>query len=122
MPLRDRGSPCSGHQLPALPPVDAFWSVIPEFFLWLEGSRAPAIPAAYVTAVGETVIRERTLRLPLRAGSQSALEIIRFAAANRLCVDLAYDGSTRRIEPYSLRRTHDDNIILHAWSIEKNSH
>jgi hypothetical protein len=72
-----------GHQLPALPPVDAFWSVIPEFFAWLEGAGAPAIPAAYVSAAGETVIRVPTLRLPLRAASQSALEIIRFSAANR---------------------------------------
>jgi predicted nucleotidyltransferase component of viral defense system len=120
--LEGSWQPMLGHQLPALPPVDAFWSVIPEFFLWLEGTRAPAIPAAYVAAAGETVIRERTLRLPLRAGSQSALEIIRFAAANRLCVDLTYDGSTRRIEPYSLRRTQDNNIILHAWSVEKNAH
>jgi predicted nucleotidyltransferase component of viral defense system len=120
--LEGSWQPMLGHQLPALPPVDAFWSVIPEFFLWLEGTRAPTIPAAYVSAGGETVIRERTLRLPLRAGSQSALEIIRFAAANRLCVDLTYDGSTRRIEPYSLRRTQDNNIILHAWSVEKNAH
>ncbi len=111
-----------GHQLPALPPVDAFWGVLPEFFGWLEEARAPAIPAAYVSAAGDTVIRERTLHLPLRALSQSALEIIRFAAANRLCVDLAYDGRTRRIEPYSLRRTKEGNIILHAWSIESNAH
>lgn len=120
--LEGSWGPMLGHQLPALPPVDAFWSVIPEFFLWLEGAAAPAIPAAYVSAAGDTVIRERTMRLPLRAGSQSALEIIRFAAANRLCVDLVYDGSTRRIEPYSLRRTQDDNIILHAWSVERNAH
>ena len=72
-----------GHQLPALPPVDAFWDVLPEFFGWLEEACAPAIPAAYVSAAGDTVIREPTLRLPLRASSQAALEIIRFAAANR---------------------------------------
>lgn len=111
-----------GHQLPALPPVDAFWDVLPDFFGWLEEAATPAIPAAYVSAAGDTVIRERTLRLSLRASSQTALEIIRFAAANRLCVDLAYDGRTRRIEPYSLRRTQDGNIILHAWSIESNAH
>lgn len=111
-----------GHQLPALPPVDAFWDVLPEFFGWLEEAGAPGIPAAYAAAAGETVIRERTLRLALRPVPQSALEIIRFAAANRLCVDLAYDGRTRRIEPYSLRRTQDGNIILHTWSVESNAH
>ena len=111
-----------GHQLPALPPVGAFWDVLPEFFGWLEEGGASAIPAAFVSAAGDTVIRERTLRLPLRGSSQSALEIIRFAAANRICVDLAYDDRTRRIEPYSLRRTQDGNIILHTWSVESNSH
>lgn len=42
------------------------------------------------------------------------LEIIRFAAANRLCVTLAYQGSTRQIEPYSLRRTKSGNLLLYA--------
>ncbi|MEX2650433.1 MAG: nucleotidyl transferase AbiEii/AbiGii toxin family protein [Alphaproteobacteria bacterium] len=111
-----------GHQLPALPPVDAFWNVLPEFFGWLEEASEPEVPASYIAAAGETVIRERTLRLPLRALSQAALETIRFAAANRLCVDLDYQGSTRRIEPYSLRRTQDGNIILHAWSADSNAH
>ena len=50
--------------------------------------------------------------VPLR--SRSTLEIIRFAAANHLCVDLTYDGSVRRIEPYSLRQTAEGNFVLHA--------
>jgi predicted nucleotidyltransferase component of viral defense system len=111
-----------GHQLPALPPVDAFWSVLPEFFAWLEGGLAAAIPAAFAGASGETVIRERALRLPIGIVGQSALEIIRFAAANRLTVELAYQGSTRRIEPYSLRQTQDGNVVLHAWNIDRNEH
>jgi predicted nucleotidyltransferase component of viral defense system len=111
-----------GHQLPALPPVEAFWGVLPEFFRWLEEEGTPGIPASYVASAGETVIREPTLRLALRPATQSALEIIRFAAANRLCVDLVYDGRTRRIEPYSLRRTKEGNIILHTWSVESNAH
>ena len=48
------------------------------------------------------------------ATAQSYLEIIRFAASNHLCVDLHYQGSVRRIEPYSLRRTLVGNIVLHA--------
>lgn len=110
------------HQLPALPPVETFWDELPAFFDWLEGGAAPAIPAAYVRAPGEEIIRERTLRLPLSRTAQSCLEIIRFAASNRLCVDLAYQSSTRRIEPYSLRRTKDGNIILHAHNLDKGEH
>ncbi len=110
------------HQLPALPPVESFWDVLPEFFDWLEGGRVPEIPASYAVAPGETILRDRTLRIPVRPALQSHLEVIRFAAANRLCVDLDYQDSTRRIEPYSLRRTKDDNIILHAWSVDKDAH
>lgn len=110
------------HQLPDLPPVESFWNALPEFFTWLAGGEAPAIPAAYTMAAGESVIHARTLRLSVSGQTQSHLEVIRFAAANRLCVDLDYNGSTRRIEPYSLRRTRDDNIILHAWSVDRDAH
>lgn len=44
----------------------------------------------------------------------SSLEIIRFAASNRLCVDLGYQGRQRRIEPYSLRRTQAGDLLLYA--------
>lgn len=110
------------HQLPALPPVAAFWDVLPEFFAWLAGGEAVATPAAYVMAAGESVIRERTLALDVPGAAQTHLEIIRFAGANRLCVDLDYQGSTRRIEPYSLRRTRDGNIVLHAYNLDRADH
>ena len=110
------------HQLPGLPPVESFWDALPEFFAWLAGGEAPEIPASYTLVSGETIIRERTLRLPLRGSVQSHLEVIRFGAANRLCIDLNYQGSTRRIEPYSLRQTQDGNIILHAWSVDRDAH
>ena len=111
-----------GHQLPALPPVQTFWDALPEFFAWLETGIEPEIPAAYQITAGETVLRERTLRLPVSGIARSYLEVIRFAAANRLCVDLLYKNETRRIEPYSLRRTQDENIILHAYDTEKEGH
>ena len=117
-----------GHQLPALPAVDAFWNDLPAFFDWLISDQMPETPLAYKLAQGESVIRERVLQLPYAArAATSSLEIIRFAGANHLCVDLDYidlDGnrSTRRIEPYSLRRTQDGNILLHAYNVDKNSH
>jgi len=110
------------HQLPALPPVQAFWDALPGFFSWLEGGAAPVVPASYAGVTGEEVIRERVLRLPVSGRAQSYIEVIRFAAANRLCVDLDYLGSTRRIEPYSLRRTQDDNFVLHSHNLDKDEH
>ena len=114
--------PMLGHQLRALPSVASFWDVLPEFFAWLRTGVAPAMPATYRMAAGETVLRDRTLRLPISGRARSYLEIIRFAAANRLCVDLGYGGNVRRIEPYSLRRTRDDNIVLHATRVADGEH
>jgi predicted nucleotidyltransferase component of viral defense system len=110
------------HQLPALPPIGAFWNELPGFFAWLEEGVVPVAPAAYQMAAGEETIRERILRFPVAAVRQSDIETIRFAASNRLCVDLDYQGSTRRIEPYSLRRTRDGNVILHAFNVDRGEH
>ncbi len=120
--LEGSWKPMLGHQLQALPPVESFWSVLTDFFAWLETGVAPAVPATYQMAVGETVLRERTLSLPVSGTAQSFLEVIRFAAANHLCVDLEYRGSVRRIEPYSLRRTQDGNIVLHAIRASDGGH
>jgi hypothetical protein len=62
------------------------------------------------------------IRIPGR--STPFIEVIRFAASNHLLVDLDYrdeqgNQRTRPIEPYSMRRTKDGNIILCAVNAEK---
>ena len=120
--LEGSWQPMLGHQIQALPSVASFWNALPEFFAWLRTGVAPALPATYPMAADETVLRDRTLRLQISGRARSYLEIIRFAAANRLCVDLEYRRSVRRIEPYSLRRTRDGNIILHATRAADGEH
>lgn len=110
------------HQLPILPPYESFWDELPRFFDWMNGGTIPTVHAAYAMGAGETVLRARSLRLPVSSAAQSMVEIIRFGAANRLMIDLDYQGSTRRIEPYSLRRTSDGNIILHALKADDGEH
>jgi len=104
-----------GHQLPALPPLESFWSVLPEFFAWLEGAAVPTNPQALPISAGDELLRLEVggLRRQGIPGS-SYLEVIRFAAANRLCVDLDYQAAIRRIEPYSLRRTRAGQVLLYA--------
>lgn len=106
-----------GHQLPALPPFAAFWLGLPDLFRWLE-TGAPAVPRQPAEPLmpdqGETLGRVQTGRLPVPHAIASTLERIRFAASNRLCVSLTYDGTVRRIEPYSLRRTRDGHVVLYA--------
>jgi hypothetical protein len=102
------------HQLPVLPPHDDFWDALPEIFNWMI-SGAPVPQRALIQrGIGEVPIRTRLLPMNIPLRSRSDLEIIRFAAANHLCVDLAYEGSVRRIEPYSLRQTAEGNYVLGA--------
>lgn len=111
-----------GHQLPVLPPVADFWAALPEIFIWLMG-RAEAPQRARIEPTStETTIRSRVLPISIPIRSRAALEIIRFAAANYLCVDLTYDGKVRRIEPYSLRQTAEGNFVLHAIRSDSGEH
>lgn len=104
-----------GHQLPNLPPFQQFWDELPELFNWLNGAPVPARIAAMPVSIEyqedttwspPPTIRQWGLGIPL--------ESIRFAAVNRLCVELGYQRTVRLIEPYSLRRTKDGHLILHA--------
>lgn len=108
------------HQLPALPPLQSYLDELPDFFAWLEKGETPETPHPYRISEGETILRTR--RLPGPGTPQSYIQVISFAAANKLCIDLEYLGSIRRIEPYSLRRTKDGNVLLHAHNIEKDQH
>jgi hypothetical protein len=116
-----------GHQLPALPPVESVWGALPEFFEWLAGDRAHPTVAPYPLAAGDQVLRTPTGAFRLPGRSTSFMEVIRFAAANHLCVELDYVSEqggrrTRTIEPYSLRQTLEGNILLHAVRSQSREH
>jgi predicted nucleotidyltransferase component of viral defense system len=109
------------HQLPALPPYQDFWDELPNLFAWLEGTAMPEAPAALPAEAGE----EAGWSPPPTVwtwGAGVPLETVRFAAANHLCVELGYQNSTRLIEPYSLRRTRDGHLLLHAVKTESREH
>ncbi len=105
------------HQLPTLPPFDEFWNELPNLFGWLEGSYAPKpLPEVMKYQSGEFCCR-----IPSPTtwswGKGVALEPVRFAAINHLCIELGYNGSKRIIEPYSLRQSKDGNILLYAVKV-----
>ena len=108
-----------GHQLPALPPLEQFWDEVPTVFGWLAGD----VPPDELTALGGS--DDQDWRPPPTIatwGLGVPLETIRFAGANRLCIQLRYNGSERVIEPYSLRRTRDGNLLLHALRADTGEH
>ena len=112
------------HQLPALLPVESFWNALPEIFDWLHGKQLPPeLPAMPRLGASEQAIRERVVALPAGARGQSLIESVRFAAANRLLVEIDYRDqngrrSTRAIEAYSLRRSKAGDVLLMAVRAE----
>jgi hypothetical protein len=111
------------HQLPQLPPFEDFWRELPEVFAWLFAGQARIdLPVLEVAAAGSL---NRAWRAPRMAtswrsfGTSAPLEVVRFAAANRLCAELDYQDengrrSVRTIEPYSLRQSNAGNLLLFA--------
>ncbi|HEY2934403.1 MAG TPA: nucleotidyl transferase AbiEii/AbiGii toxin family protein [Acidobacteriota bacterium] len=100
------------HQLPFLPPFEQFWAELPNIFAWLHGAIRPAPVSIPLVEAVDTTWRPPAAARPW--GAPVPLEIIRFAAANHLCVDLKYQGTWRLIEPYSLYRSSEDNLVLRA--------
>ncbi|HMN05910.1 MAG TPA: nucleotidyl transferase AbiEii/AbiGii toxin family protein [Flavobacteriales bacterium] len=111
------------HQLPALPPFQDFWETLPLMFQWLYGEAdrlmtRPIPPDRPTDQVEEPIglahDHPDDTHWPGQPYFNTRMHRIRFAAANRLCIELAYGGKKRLIEPYALRQTVDDNMILMA--------
>jgi len=102
------------HQLPALPPFAQFWDELPQVFAWIaEKEKVPALAAVGIGADVDTAWRAPAMATAW--GYSAPLEAVRFAGANRLCVQLLYSQKRRLVEPYSLRRTKDENLVLYAY-------
>jgi predicted nucleotidyltransferase component of viral defense system len=118
--LESEWSNMLGHQLPALPPFESFWREMAGLFAWLDGAGGGDLPAAMAAGSNE----DASWSPPPKAwtwGMGVALEPIRFAAPNHLCVELGYQGSRRVIEPYSLRRTRTGQLLLHGLHADDRS-
>jgi predicted nucleotidyltransferase component of viral defense system len=109
------------HQLPALPPYEQFWQELPAMFEWLyePTGKATAAAAAIVPIPSGGSEIDASWQMPAmtrnwRDRTTSPLHLIRFAAANHLCVNLQYQGGSRLIEPYSLRMTKKGDLLLYA--------
>jgi predicted nucleotidyltransferase component of viral defense system len=104
------------HQLPALLPVASFWDALPEIFAWLQGQvAAPALPAMPLLNASSEVIRERVIGFAPGSRGQTFVETIRFAAANRLLVEIDYrDQKGNR----STRGSRAGDILLMAVRAE----
>ena len=106
-----------GHQLPSpLPPFAIFWSTLDDVFAGLAGERLAVMrPRAELEAdLDPAWVPPRAITTWRRG---FPFELIRYAGANRLKIDVDYqakDGrrGPRRVEPYSLRQTRDGTLLL----------
>lgn len=116
-------APMLAHQLPSLPELESYWDALADFFDWLEGRVTKSIGTLGPVSSAGDVYRPAYGQLGLRTIAGGSLEIIRFAAGNRLCVELDYtdnngNRSQRVIEPYSLRKAQNGNVLLYAVRAE----
>ncbi len=103
------------HQLPELPPLAMTAAQLGDLLLWLDGnvvkprgglSPAPAAEGPPVTAHGIDF-----------TGAGGDVHVLRFSGANRLLVEFVYNGQTRLVEPYALRRPATGNLLLYGWEL-----
>jgi len=108
--LRREWASMLGHQLGQLPDFEDFFGEIKNLFNWLRGVQLSDDELLPIES------KEEWSPPPIEwlPGEDEKLEPVRFAAVNRLCLDLGYKGSNRMIEPYSLRRTRAGRILLFA--------
>jgi len=104
------------HQLPELPPFESFWGELPRLFAWLE--TGPVAKRLATIPVREAIDTSWAAPPTMQAwGMAAPVEPIRFAAANRLCIELGYKGTKRLIEPYSFRRSKAGDLLLCAVKV-----
>lgn len=105
------------HQLPVLPPFEEFLKSLPDVLNWIAGvENVNELEQANIGTNGQEFETESISiqELVLPGLETSYLDKVRFAASNRLLINLGYGGERRLIEPYSLARSTDGNLLLYA--------
>ncbi len=119
--LESEWSNMLAHQLPVLPPFEQFWGELPALFAWLEGGEGPEV----LPVIAMDADEDPSWSPPPTVATWGAgvpLETVRFAGANRLCLELGYAGTVRVVEPYSLRRSRAGRLLLHALRADNRQH
>lgn len=111
------------HQLQLLPPVESFYSELhPSLSWWMEDVVEPVLPTISSNSEEKILPRSYFPEIPARRISQfesNHLTQIRYAARNRLCVEIEYHGIKRLAEPYSLRQPRTGNLLLYVFELKK---
>ena len=116
-----------GHQLPQLPALADYLEPIAQYFDWLAGATAPDLPRVSVPQGISVDLAWRPneyMSMPSAWGVAAPVEAIRFAGANRLCIELDYQAregaqGVRLVEPYSFRISKAGDLLFFGLNVEK---
>ena len=124
------------HQLPVLPPVQQFYEALEESLnWWIEerpevvlaeipgGATEDSVPRVMFAGAPQLGSLGTRTTAPVRpdaaTGYSTGMDSIRFAARNRLLVNVVYHGVERFVEPYSLRRPSTGNLLLYVFEVRR---
>jgi hypothetical protein len=104
------------HQILMLPPFDSFWNELPIFFTWLYSGYKENLSAIEIddkSTVSFIPDNQKTF------AHSNIFEILQFSAASRVCLKIHYkklngDIKDYLIEPYSLRKSSNNKVLLYA--------
>ncbi len=107
--VEKRWSDMLGRSLSVVPNFEDYWNELENFFAWLNGEDCKV--ELQIIEAGEAWSPPP---LEWHQGQSELIEPIRFAATNRLLINLGYQSSYRLVEPYSLRLTRAGNVLFYA--------
>ncbi len=122
-----------GHQLEMLPPVESFYNDLrPALSWWIDERPVEPVLATISHVKNEislprvhfpapAVMQARRLGVGRHASMASSIYMdqIRYAARNRLYIEVEYHGVRRLVEPYSLRQPSTGNQLLYVYELTK---
>lgn len=117
------------HQLPVLPPIQFYITELKTKSLqWIEAKPIKEdLEQISISDKEKPEIKSPYPDIPLTASGQHGINIsyasvmhrIRYAARNRLCVEIVYNNIHRLTEPYSLRYPETGNLLLYVYERKK---
>ena len=124
-----------GHQVQILPSAESFYSELRSALSWWidavpiekalptisNEAGEKSLPRIYFPeAITQSFERFGMGRQADRFNNH-LLDNIRYAARNRLCVEITYHGITRLVEPYSLRQPRTGDVLLYIYELKRGS-
>lgn len=122
-----------GHQLEVLPPAESFYNDLrPALSWWIDEQYEEPALAVVSPKMGEitlprvhfpepVIMQARRVGIGRNANIAFSrfIDQIRYAARNRLCIEINYHGFKRLVEPYSLRQPSTGNVLLYVFELTK---